>query len=185
MVRTGGLAVPKTVKAFAWLSALYVLFGAALLAWSLYYAPPGLAHLFARLPAQMRDAIFHAQFESASRAFVLHTAVFLILAGTAAFARQDWARWLLLVYLLLTLFGPVATAAIQHHGFGSWAVQYLQQRWLQPLLDWPVYVGTVLKIALLVLVFAPASRPWFRTAAVTCMARRRPAVQTATAWCSR
>lgn len=168
--------MPKSVKVFVGLGVLYVLFGAAISAWTLFHPLPIEVHLYAKLPAHVRDEIRHAALLGSLETFAIHTAVFAILAGLAALARQSWARWLLALYFLLVLVMPFVLAYrlyLTHPGafpaasggFAGWLKDYLDWHWLRPSLCWPVYIGTALKLALLVLIFSPNARPWFRAPA--------------------
>lgn len=128
--------------------------------------------VFFRLPQPFRDITIRGLFESALAFAGFNVALMLMLASLAAFARQGWARWALLLYFVVLQAMPIGyamhlyfvhpkTFLLLYHSVGTAWHDYLQAAWSQ----WPSYVTLAIQLLLIALAFSPHARPWFRHAA--------------------
>lgn len=124
---------------------------------------------FSRLPQPFRDITINGLFESALIFTSLHVAILLMLASLAAFARQNWSRSALVIYFVILQAMPIGYAMhlylahphafqIVYHSVGEGWQAYLQRSWSH----WPSYATVGLELLLIVLIFSPNARPWFR-----------------------
>ncbi len=123
---------------------------------------------FSRLPQPCRDITIRGLFESAMIFASLNVALLLMLASLAAFARQGWGRWALVVYFIVLQAMPIGYAMhlyfAQPHTFQivyqsvseAWHT-YLQRSWSH----WPFYATLGIELILVGLIFSPSARPWF------------------------
>jgi hypothetical protein len=159
--------MPISVKVFFWLLI-------AFLAWGLWevisifvFTPPDLAAHLTHLSESTRKLFWSGMYIGMAEPLAIHLFVPLILAVLIVFARQGWARWLLALYFLSTKILPpllIARYDLQNpefsHQTSFWPVihDYLLNHWLRPA----PYLVLAFEILLMVLVFSPNARPWFR-----------------------
>ena len=159
--------MPISVKVFFWLLIVF-------LAWGLWeeisifvFPPPGLTANLAHFSESTRKLLWRGMYIGMVEPLAIHLFVPLILALLIVFARQGWARWLLALYFLSTKILPpllIANYDLQHpefsHQTSFWPVihNYLLTHWLRPT----PYLVLAFEILLIVLVFFPNARPWFR-----------------------
>lgn len=163
------MPMPGSVKAF-----FAVGVGLALwwIYWSFYYfvlPSPQYAATLARLPQRYREIVVEADFRNALITTGAHVTLLLTLSAFAAFARWTWARWALVLYLIILQAMPVGYAAYLYfemprvfhtlyQSVDGWWLQYLTRSWSR----WPAYASLAIKLLLVVLIFSPNARPWFR-----------------------
>ena len=163
--------MPRSMQCFVGLSLVYILWFCF---WTLFPLLWPTAHeleTLAKLPLPLRHSI-----EQGERIGALLRAAFFLLpviafAALASFGRQGWARWGLVIVLVLPeVLWPL------YIGFHYWPQpQYhpmmyrLLSAWLQSFrfdaAHWAMWVRIALKLALIVVPFLPDARPWFRKTA--------------------
>lgn len=162
--------MPRTIKLFLVLSAIYVL-------WRLYWTflmvihptPEWTAMLATLIPSDRHDMQM-AALSSASYQAGLFILPFAVLAWLAGFDRHNWARWGVVAFLLLLeVFPLLADAWVMV--FRPELVKYMEdplQNWLATyrfdVAHWGMGVKVAMKAALITLLFLPPSRQWFRKA---------------------
>ena len=123
--------------------------------------------MLARLPHPFREMQRPFDIRNAVTITSIWCAVLLLLAWLAAFRRQNWARWTLLMLFVaveLAQFGGEAYFRLfypdyaLHHTLGSFLQHYVHVHWSSP---WAYGIFAV-KVALIVLIFSGNARPWFR-----------------------
>lgn len=125
-----------------------------------------------RLPPALRDRIVEADFRNALLSSGVTVTLLLMLSSFATFGRQNWARWALVLYLLILQAMPVGYAAYVYfeaprvfhtlyQSVDGWWQQYLGRSWSH----WPAYASAAIKLTMIILIFSPNARPWFRKAA--------------------
>lgn len=102
--------MPSHLRIFFWLIVAIAAYWVASVAWVILFPPPDMVAALARVPAVMREEIK----ENAWRITIITTAirvvVFVGLAWAAAFRRQNWARWALVVIFILSHLAPFLAA---------------------------------------------------------------------------
>jgi hypothetical protein len=176
-----GLAMPISVRAFFAVSVGLALWW---IYWSFFYfvlPSPEYAATLARLPQPFRDITVQAESRNALIATGAHVTLLLTLSSFAAFARQNWARWALVLYLVALQAMPIGYAAYLYfemprvfhtlyQSVDGWWLLYLARSWSR----WPAYASLAIKLLMITLIFSPNARPWFRKGAPSVPLRGTP-----------
>jgi hypothetical protein len=102
--------MPSHLKIFFWLVAAVAAYWVASMLWVMEFPPAEMVAALAKIPVGMRAAVARNAWQITLISTVIRVAVFVGLAWFAAFRRQNWARWSLLVIFILSHAAPLALA---------------------------------------------------------------------------
>ena len=103
--------MPSNLKIFFWLIAAVAAWWVASMVWVMAFPPAEMTAALAKIPAAMRAAVARNAWQITLVSTAIRVLVFVGLAWLAAFRRQNWARWALLVIFILSHAAPFAIAA--------------------------------------------------------------------------
>jgi hypothetical protein len=102
--------MPSHLKIFFWLVAAVAAYWVASMLWVMEFPPAEMTAALAKIAAPMRAAVAHNAWIITLISTIIRVAVFVGLAWLAAFRRQNWARWSLLVIFILSHAAPLVLA---------------------------------------------------------------------------
>ena len=102
--------MPSHLKVFFWLVAAVAAYWVASMLWVMEFPPAEMTTALARIPAPMRAAVARNAWQITLISTLIRVVVFVGLAWFAAFRRQNWARWSLLVVFILSHGAPLVLA---------------------------------------------------------------------------
>jgi|GEM_PF-4744564 len=102
--------MPSHLKVFFWLVAAVAAYWVASMLWVMEFPPAEMTTALAKIPAPMRAALARNAWMITLISTIIRVAVFVGLAWLAAFRRQNWARWSLLVIFILSHAAPLVLA---------------------------------------------------------------------------
>jgi hypothetical protein len=161
--------MPASVKAFFGLSVALALWCMGDGLFALYFPSSEYVAALARVPQAFRKMIIEANFQHTLFAIGTYAVPLMLFALLATFARVRWARWGLVVFFVARDSAPFFHIALVYlasphlfyeifQPFGGWWHYYLQSYWS----SWWPYADLATQLALIILIFSPNARPWFR-----------------------
>jgi len=102
--------MPSHLRIFFWLIALVCAYWVVSVVWVMLFPPAIVTAQLAMVDASRRAAVQSNALIITLASTIIRLLVFLGLAWLAAFRRQNWARWVLLIVVVMMLFAPLATA---------------------------------------------------------------------------
>jgi hypothetical protein len=98
------------LKIFFWLVAAVAAYWVASMLWVMQFPPAEMTAALAKIAAPMRAAVARNAWQITLVSTIIRVVVFVGLAWLAAFRRQNWARWSLLVIFILSHAAPFVLA---------------------------------------------------------------------------
>jgi hypothetical protein len=167
-VIVGGFAMPRSIQGFVWLSLLYI-------AWFSYWNFADLlwpsAHhleLLAKAAPADRPLYEYAERMAALTKFVYFLFPFILFALLAGLARRGWARWGVVLVLVVTQAGWLLYVGYtyfltpENYQYLHHPIQYWLQDYRLDVAHWGTWFSLALKLTLIALLFSPNAKPWFR-----------------------
>jgi hypothetical protein len=102
--------MPSHLKIFFWLVAAVAAYWVGSMLWVMQFPPAEMVAALAKIPEPMRAAVARNAWQITLISTVIRVVVFVGLAWFAAFRRQNWARWSLLVIFILSHAAPLVLA---------------------------------------------------------------------------
>jgi hypothetical protein len=102
--------MPSHLKIFFWLVVTVAAWWVGSMLWVMQFPPAEMVAALAKIPPGMRAAVARNAWQITLVSTAIRVVVFVGLAWLAAFRRQNWARWALLVIFILSHAVPFAIA---------------------------------------------------------------------------
>lgn len=102
--------MPTHLRIFFWLIAAVSAYWVLSMLWVMEFPPAEISSMLARLPAAVRAQIQERAWHITLVSTIIRVLIFFGLAWFAAFRRQNWARWTLLVIFIATHAVPFGAA---------------------------------------------------------------------------
>src|ERR1700758_881369 len=106
----GEWRMPSHLKIFFWLVVSVAAWWVGSVLLGMGFPPGEMTAALAKIPAAMRAAVARNAWQITLVSPAIRVVVFVGLAWAAAFRRQNWARWTLLVIFILSHAAPFAIA---------------------------------------------------------------------------
>ena len=102
--------MPSHLKIFFWLVVSVAAWWVGSMLWVMEFPPAEMTAALAKIPVAMRAAVARNAWQITLVSTAIRVVVFVGLAWLAAFRRQNWARWAVLVIFILSHAAPFVIA---------------------------------------------------------------------------
>ena len=163
--------MPRSIKWFIWLAFFYVAWCSFWNFKFMFWQTAHYTELLAKLPPSLRQVAEQADLNAALIRFTCYLLPFIVFAVLAGFFRRAWARWGLVIVLVVTeTLWPLLYAGYTYFfqpEIYKIVMQGELQNWLRngyrfDAAHWAHWFILTIMVVIVALLFSPNAKPWFR-----------------------